>query len=60
MGSRALRVYRDFQNSKNSQEGGSVRDASDPLDFPRFDKVEGLDLLDNGTEKQNLASTQRR
>jgi len=41
----------NFQKSNDSQEGGSVRDTSDALDFSRFDKIEGFDLLDDGTEK---------
>lgn len=41
----------NFQKSKNSLEGGSIRDASDALDFSKFDKIKGFDLLDDRTEK---------
>jgi hypothetical protein len=51
---------RYFQESKNNYDEDSIRDAPNAFDFTGFDEIDGFDLLDDRTEKQNLTSAQWR
>jgi hypothetical protein len=50
---------RQFQISRVNGDGVNVRDASYALNFSRFDKIKGFDLLYYRTKEENLASSKR-
>ena len=45
--------------SRVNGDGVIIRDASYALNFSRFDKIKGFDLLYNRTKEENLASPKR-